>query len=145
MGRLITLAALSCILLSACNKDAALENAAMTVLDFGEFSLTVPSGWDRFYSQGYDSQVGGITDGADTLIYDYGAYSSDLSGQTSATHIRDSVIIDGHPALIVRPQKKGQGITGIYMVKDDQARFIIYGRNIRNEEAVLTIFHSVQL
>lgn len=145
MGKLITLAALSCILFSACNKDAALENTDVTVLDFGEFSLAVPSGWDRFYSQGYDSHVGGVTNGIDTLIYDYGAYSSDLSGQTSATHIRDSAVISGYPALIVWPKKKGRGITGMYLIKDDQTRFVIYGRGIEDEKAVLHIFHSVEL
>lgn len=61
MGKLASLAALCCILLSACKKDDAPETA-MKILEFGEFSLAVPSEWDHFHGQGYDSQVGGVTD-----------------------------------------------------------------------------------
>jgi hypothetical protein len=49
-------------------------------VDFGQFKITVPENWNRYESKGIDSYVGGIiTDTNDTLSFDFGRYSSDLS------------------------------------------------------------------
>lgn len=43
-------------------------------LDFGFFTLKTPSSWYKFSIQGYDSNVGGITNEQDSLLYDFGWY-----------------------------------------------------------------------
>ena len=42
--------------------------------------MTVPQNWNRFDARGIDSYVGGIiTDTKDTLMFDYGWYSGDVT------------------------------------------------------------------
>lgn len=127
--------------LMACRKNESVETK---VLDFDVFQLTVPQNWRAFSRQGYDSKVGGITNGRDTLGYDYGWYSYDLRQETTATHQRTTIQIDGRNALIVRPLQKGKGTMGVFVKVDNQVRFNLIGRNINDEEAALRIFKSVR-
>jgi hypothetical protein len=49
-------------------------------IDFGSFEITVPQSWNEIEMKGIDSYVGGIvTNEKDTLIFDIGAYSTDVS------------------------------------------------------------------
>jgi hypothetical protein len=50
------------------------------VIDFKSFEITVPQNWNEFEIKGIDSYVGGIiTDQKDTLIFDIGRYSGDVT------------------------------------------------------------------
>ncbi|MFV8226903.1 hypothetical protein [Christiangramia aquimixticola] len=50
------------------------------IIDFDSFTMTVPVKWNRYKIKGTDSFVGGlITDKNDTLIFDLGWYSEDLT------------------------------------------------------------------
>ena len=50
------------------------------VIDFGQFEITVPETWNKYERKGIDSYVGGIiTDKNDSLNFDFGRYSADLS------------------------------------------------------------------
>ena len=49
-------------------------------IDFGNFEITVPQEWEKLEFQGIDSYVGGIiTPEKDSLIFDIGRYSEDVS------------------------------------------------------------------
>jgi len=49
-------------------------------IDFGKFEITVPENWNKYERKGIDSYVGGIiTDKNDTLNFDFGRYSADIS------------------------------------------------------------------
>jgi hypothetical protein len=49
-------------------------------IDFGQFIITVPEKWNKYERKGIDSYVGGmITDKNDTLTFDLGRYSGDVS------------------------------------------------------------------
>jgi len=49
-------------------------------IDFDIFEITVPENWNKIELNGTDSYIGGIiTTEKDTLIFDFGAYSSDAS------------------------------------------------------------------
>ncbi|WP_026978059.1 hypothetical protein [Flavobacterium tegetincola] len=49
-------------------------------IDFGSFELTVPQNWEEYEVKGTDSYVGGlVTNEQDTLIFDLGWYSGDLT------------------------------------------------------------------
>jgi hypothetical protein len=50
------------------------------IIDFDNFKITVPQNWNEIELKGTDSYVGGIvTTENDTLIFDIGAYSLDVS------------------------------------------------------------------
>jgi len=49
-------------------------------IDFGDFEITVPRQWNELEFKGIDSYIGGIiTPEKDSLIFDIGRYSSDIS------------------------------------------------------------------
>lgn len=49
-------------------------------VDFGSFEITVPQSWKKFKVDGIDSYVGGLTTNEkDTLIFDIGWYSGDIT------------------------------------------------------------------
>jgi hypothetical protein len=49
-------------------------------IDFESFEITVPQNWNEIEIKGIDSYVGGIvTNKKDTLIFDIGAYSGDVT------------------------------------------------------------------
>ena len=113
-------------------------------LDFEQFTIDVPADWESFTSQGYDSKVGGITNGKILLTYDYGWYSDNFQNETTESHLRTVTTIDGKPALIVQPIKKGAGIIGVYIEVGGPMRFNLMGRDIKDEDAVRKIFESVK-
>lgn len=136
---------LSCILLIllqiSCKDDIA---PVVQVLDLNTFRVEVPDTWKDVPGQGYDSQVGQLTNGIDVLNYDYGWYSYTLRNETSATHFRTATTIDGHPALIVRPKKTGKGIIGLYVEINGENGLNLIGRDIHDEETIIRIFQSVR-
>jgi hypothetical protein len=63
------------ILTLACHSKSGFKT-----IDFGTFEITVPENWNEFEIKGIDSYVGGIiTDQKDTLIFDIGSYSPDVT------------------------------------------------------------------
>ncbi len=138
---LLTLLLCSASLLS-CNKE---DIRASKRIDFQYFRLTVPDDWNTFSLQSYDSQVGGITNGTDTLYYDYGWYSYNFKDQTAATHNRTTTLIDGRSSLIVQPKNRGKGIIGVFIEVDSLTKLSLYGNNIKSEATVLNIFKSIDV
>tara|TARA_B110000238_G_C15919694_1_gene349910 strand:- start:94 stop:642 length:549 start_codon:yes stop_codon:yes gene_type:complete len=56
------------------------EKSEYKTIDFGSFELTVPQNWREYEIKGTDSYVGGlVTNEKDTLIFDLGWYSGDLT------------------------------------------------------------------
>jgi len=56
------------------------EKSDYKTIDFGSFEITVPQNWKEYEVKGIDSYVGGlITSEKDTLIFDLGWYSGDLT------------------------------------------------------------------
>jgi len=113
-------------------------------LDFEQFTIDVPADWESFTSQGYDSKVGGITNGKILLTYDYGWYSNDFQNETTENHLRTVTTIDGKPALIVQPIKRGAGIIGVFIDVGGPMRFNLMGKDIKDEDKVIEIFESVR-
>jgi hypothetical protein len=131
------------ILLMACKDDDVRSESYPKEIDFGAFKMNVPDGWTSFKLQGIDSQVGGVTDGKDSLFYDYGWYSNDLQQLPAADYHKSTKKINGLDAYIVRPKKSGEGIIGVYIKVDQQNKFNLLGVS-KNEDTVLGIFDSVK-
>ncbi len=69
-----TLPILLLLLLFSC------DNSEYKTIDFGSFEITVPRNWKKYEQKGIDSYVGGlITNEEDTLSFDLGWYSGDLT------------------------------------------------------------------
>jgi hypothetical protein len=127
--------------LSACT-DHHIDSSEYITVEFENFHLRIPDNWRSFKSQGYDSKVGGVTNGRDSLFYDLGFYAYDFRNQTTRTHARIETTINGKPALIVRPIKSGKGIIGLFIQVESELRFSLSGTS-ENEGTILRIFESV--
>lgn len=69
-----TLSILILLLIFSCTKRE------YKTIDYGQFEITVPENWNKYEAKGIDSYVGGIiTETNDTLDFDFGMYSGDLS------------------------------------------------------------------
>lgn len=143
MQKLIGILPLLTILLS-CNDTNI--NRDSKLLDFGYFTIETPQSWTKVQVRGIDSYVGRIAiDNKDTLDFDLGWYSDDLSEysefknffggktyyinkyDTSAKLVDSSELhkivksniswdtIDGRRAKILSPIHSGVGMTGIYI------------------------------
>lgn len=79
MGRSIVIVAfIAGSICSSCSSTSTTD--AQKVLDFGSFTIEVPSSWDKVKMRGIDSYVGQIAiDDTDTLSFDLGWYSSSLT------------------------------------------------------------------
>lgn len=135
-----------CVILLMLVQTGCEDNASppTRMLDLKTFRVETPDTWKAIPGQGYDSQVGRLTNGSDVLEYDYGWYSYRLQKETSATHLRTVITIDGRSALIVRPKKTGKGVIGLYVEVNDQNRLSMTGRDIRDEATIIRIFESVR-
>jgi hypothetical protein len=89
--------------------------------------------WEKVTLRGIDSRVGGIRiDAKDTVYFDMGRYSNNLSGEGSQTTVE---VIDGYEAKIVSPRNSANGITGVYIdslfgESLNRTKFNLYGRDL---------------
>lgn len=71
----ILLATLLSVFLISCKLKSEFK-----IIDFGDFEITVPQQWNELEFKGTDSYVGGIiTPEKDSLIFDIGLYSGDVT------------------------------------------------------------------
>lgn len=141
MKRIIAFLTLLILLQTGCRQN---DPPAIKLLDLKAFRVEVPADWIPIADQGYDSQVGRLTNGKEVLKYDYGWYAYTLRDETSATHLRTVTTIDGRPALLVRPKKTGQGVVGLYIEVNDYNRLSLIGHDVRDEATVIRLFQSVK-
>jgi hypothetical protein len=111
-------------------------------LDFDSFKLKTPGNWYKFKLQGIDSYVGGITNGRDSLLFDYGWYSPQVGDEDPTTHLFARDTVNGLTADIVVPAKERFGYIGMFVKVDRQNKFSIMGRNVSSTDTVLAIFKS---
>jgi hypothetical protein len=105
--------------------------------------MKAPYGWEKFNQKGIDSYVGGLTNGEDSLFFDYGWYSPEIGDEDHAKHMYGLDTINGLGAHLVIPVKSGDGYIGMYMPVNEQDKFSIIGHNIQETETILKIFKSI--
>src|ERR1700733_2575280 len=117
------------IFLYACSPGRQMGNKQLLTFDsyMGSFSIEAPNTWTKIKEQGIDSYVGRIAiDTKDTLGFDLGYYSNDLTeqepddytGNDYQKHTKTKVqwdSINGRYAKLVIPKKYGIGVSGIYI------------------------------
>jgi hypothetical protein len=117
--------------------------AEWSTIDFGSFRMSTPYGWKEFDRQGIDSYVGGLTNGKDSLFFDYGWYSPDIGDEDPRKHLYAQDTINGLVARLVIPIKSGDGYIGMYIPVNEQDKFSIVGYNIQETDTILKIFKSI--
>jgi hypothetical protein len=129
--------------LCSCGQD---NKKNWKTLDFGSFKLTTPHNWTIIKEKGIDSYVGGLTNGKDTLFFDYGWYSPSVGDEDPMKHKLALDTVNGLVANIVIPNKDGDGqiAMSISQFKDEQDKFIIGGTNINGTDTILKIFKSLR-
>ena len=113
--------------------------------NFRNFAIKLPTDWQKIEFNGMDSYVGGITNGMDSLTFDYGLYSYSLNEENKENQLFATDTINGKIAYLTKPKTNGNGTIGIYIeeaFKDN--RFNLIGKNIKNEELILNIFKSLK-
>ncbi|MFI2744660.1 c-type cytochrome [Zhouia sp. PK063] len=114
-------------------------------IDFGAFEMTIPHDWKKVEFKGIDGYVGGITNGIDSLTFDYSWYSYDFNYENGETQLFATDTINGKIALLTKPKKVGNGTIGIYIEKAyKKNRFNLIGYNIDNENLIFNIFKSIK-
>lgn len=76
-------------------------------IDLGAFELSSPTDFKYVRQKGIDSYVGLITNGIDTLHFDFGWYSNDLSDRKFS---RSHDTVNGIPAITAFSKPTGAGI-----------------------------------
>jgi hypothetical protein len=113
------------------------------ILDFGLFKIKTPNGWTEIEKKGIDSYIGGLTNGTDTLLFDYGWYSPDIGDEDPKKHKFGQDTINGLIARLVVPIASGDGYIRMYIPVNRDDKFSITGYNIQNTDTILKIFNSI--
>lgn len=126
----------------SCNEKQ--NSSGIITHDFRAFKVTTSLHWQPFKIQGIDSYVGGLTNGSDTLIFDYGWYSPEVGDISDGEHLYATDTINGLLAVIQIPKAEGHGsismnISGL----KNKNRFFIGGHHLKNTKEILTIFKSI--
>jgi hypothetical protein len=113
-------------------------------LDFGPFKLKTPQGWSKIERQGIDSYYGGLANGKDTLWFDYGPYSVNLSGEETYVYRYAKDTVNGLNATIMIPDTAGKGYISMYIPgAKDRDKFTIWGANHTGTDTILKIYKSI--
>jgi len=114
-------------------------------LDFRSFSLLAPTNWKKITLEGIDSYVGGLTNGKDSLIFDFGRYSAEITDEEKGNHLYAGDTVNGLYAIIPIPKNAGSGRIAIYFPKvRGEDKFNLMGWNIASTDSVLQIFKSIR-
>lgn len=119
------------------------KTAGLQILDFGTFKLKTPQGWTIVKERGIDSYVGGLTNGKDSLWFDYGEFSPDIGSEDPKKHRFGHDTINGLGARLVIPVNSGDGYCGMFIRVNTDDRFSIWGHNVESTETAFNIFKSI--
>lgn len=131
-------------ILLLCVASCKSKTSEWQTLDFGAFKLKTPQGWKILKQRGIDSYFGGLSNGKDSLWFDYGWYSVDLVGDDTLKHHFAKDTVNGLPALIMKPDIVGKGYTSMFIpdvTKKD--KFTIWGREVKETDVILKIYKSI--
>lgn len=134
------------LLLTNCKKEATTD--LPQTIDFNKFTLNTPADWERFYPSFTDGFFGGLTDGRDTLYFDYGPES--FRSIDEVVKNEDDISfsehqINGHDGKIVKEKREEEFRVrfSLYVdTRDGENHNRIYGYGIEQETIVRAIFLS---
>ncbi|MGZ3839087.1 MAG: c-type cytochrome [Flavisolibacter sp.] len=113
-------------------------------LDFGVFKMQTPHGWEIVKEQGIDSYYGGLTNGKDSLWFDFGMYGVDLSGEDTIAHKFAKDTINGLYSRVTIPKEDGKGYISVHIPKVSGGnQFTIWGKDIKETGTILKMYKSL--
>ncbi|MHA7941942.1 hypothetical protein ACJOV8_002575 [Formosa sp. 3Alg 14/1] len=113
--------------------------------NFGAFNIELPSDWKKIEINGIDSYVGGITNGIDSLTFDYSPYSYNFEEENKEKQLFAYDTINGKIVMLTKPKEIGNGTIGVYIKKAFKKNsFLLIGKDVENEETILEIFKSIK-
>jgi hypothetical protein len=132
------------LFLLACQRSPTVDRRRWKRLDYGVFTLQAPPEWKKFEEQGIDSYVAGLTDGKDSLEFDYGWYSPELSPRdVDSTHLFASDSIDGYEAVIAIPRRDSIAPVELSMDLPNRIR-LSFGGLVHDPRIAVAIFQSLR-
>jgi hypothetical protein len=115
------------------------------IIQLGAFTIETPDSYRYIRRKGYDSYIGEITNLTDTLYFDYGMYSYNFGDETTLEHIFTRENVHGREAILVRPKRRGRGLTGIYFKNiADNNHLVVSGYDLKDEETAISMFKTVK-
>lgn len=129
-----------CLLIVSCSTNT---TTAWQTLDFKAFKIKTPNGWKEFKEKDIDSYVGGLTNGKDSLWFDYGWYSADIGDEDPVKHKFTKDTVNGLPANVVIPVNSLDGSIGMNIRVNKKNKFFIGGSNIQQTDTILKMFSSI--
>jgi Cytochrome c len=113
------------------------------VLDFGVFKIKTPQGWTIVKKDGIDSYVGGLTNGNDSVWFDYGTYEVDLKEDTKA-HKAAIDTINGLYSVLTIPQQEGKGVVSVHIPQViNKNQFTIWGQDVKETDIILKMYKTL--
>ncbi len=109
------------------------------------FKIETPTTYRFFKERGIDSYVGGITNQQDTLFFDFGWYSNDLSDYDTVTGFEVSLErVNGRQFKMVKELKE-RGVAGTYTddLEDDNS-LMIFCNNCYDPEEKVRMFRTIK-
>lgn len=113
-------------------------------LDFSAFKMQTPHGWQIVKEKSIDSYYGGLTNGKDSLWFDYGMYGVDLSGEDTIAHKYAKDTINGLYSQVTIPKEDGKGYISVHIPKvSGENQFTIWGKDIKETDTILKMYKSL--
>ncbi|MEO9474103.1 MAG: hypothetical protein ABJG41_01160 [Cyclobacteriaceae bacterium] len=109
------------------------------IIELGRFSLLTPNNFKYVEQEGIDSFVGLITDGTDSIEFDFGWYSNDL---TSEDYNLSNERINGRQAVTGFSNTYGTAVH--FPNLRDNNSLTVYSETLTEEEA-LNIFRTIKI
>lgn len=113
-------------------------------LDLGVFQLITPGDWESFKENGIDSYVGGLTNGQDTLWFDYGWYSQQIGDYPDSNSLYAQATVNGLEAMFqISKNKQAASVAMSIPAVTKKDRFFISGERLFNPEAVIAMLKTI--
>lgn len=114
------------------------------ILDFGSFKMIAKKGWNIFREKGIDSYVGGLTNGKDSLWFDYGWYSQQIGNYPDSNSLYVLAIINGLEAMFQRSKTIPGGNVAMSISKIGiNYKFYIGGENLSHPDEIITMLRTI--
>jgi hypothetical protein len=146
MTRNLTLLLSLLVILSGCHhrESKTVDMSRWQRLDYGVFTVQAPPDWRKFTESGIDSYVAGLTNGTDSLEFDYGWYSYQLSPrEVDSIHLFASDSIDGYEAILAIPKRNVKASVELSMDLPEHNR-LSFGGFVHDSRIAVAILQSLR-
>jgi len=136
---------MGCFINSKSNSNKSVQGPvdSLQTLYFEGFQIKVPKDWIKLKMQGIDSYVGALTNGFDTLEFDFGQYSNDLTDNFENQLYADDTI-NGKVGYITKSKNNEKTFLGLYFGDIDGQRFNLCTPHSKNESIIISIFQTIR-